>query len=342
LIDVRYRQCSLVFAALFTLALALPARAQQCELKEIVSLDMQDDGFGRVLVPIFLNDTPREMLIDTGAPLGILRSDIADALGLKKKPMPARMQIYRSNGEKAAQFVTIPSLRIGPEEAQYTDFIVGELTGIPNNQFAGTIGYDILRHFDLDFDFANKKLNLFSQDHCDGKVVYWTTQYTDTPVKFGEYSHHISVRMSLDGHDVDAIIDTGASQTVLNLTAAKFIFGLDPDSPGVEKLPLGTGAEQQLFLRYRFKTLSLSGITVKNPLIGLVPDAVGQQARRDFADTKMNGYQGEEASSGPPLILGTDVLRHLHFYIAYKEQKIYATAVDSGRTTTSAPPPASH
>ncbi len=29
-------------------------------------------------------------------------------------------------------------------------------------------------NYDVDFDFAVGKFNLFSKDHCDGQVVYWT------------------------------------------------------------------------------------------------------------------------------------------------------------------------
>ncbi len=39
--------------------------------------------------------------------------------------------------------------------------------------FGGILGADMLRNVDLDLDFAAGKLNLVSQDHCSGNVVYW-------------------------------------------------------------------------------------------------------------------------------------------------------------------------
>ncbi|HXL98647.1 MAG TPA: hypothetical protein VN932_01870 [Rhizomicrobium sp.] len=98
----------------------------------------------------------------------------------------------------------------------------------------------------------------------------------------------------------------------------------------------GTGAQQHSRYQYRFKRLALSGIAVKNPLIDLVPDAIGEASQRDLDDEKLQGYQGKEAIHTPNLMVGLDVLRHLHLYIAYKEGKIYATAADAAPPATPA------
>jgi hypothetical protein len=57
---------------------------------------------------------------------------------------------------------------------------------------------------------------------------------------------------------------------------------------------------------YPFKTLELDGLTVNNPHIGVESDATMGRL-------------------GSDIILGIGILRQLHLYIAYKEQKLYIT-----------------
>ena len=47
-----------------------------------------------------------------------------------------------------------------------------------NEAIAESLGPDILRVIDVDFDFGGKKSNLSSSDHCEEKVVYWAKSYT--------------------------------------------------------------------------------------------------------------------------------------------------------------------
>src|SRR6202044_3825356 len=90
--------------------------------------------------------------------------------------------IYLGNGEHAKSITKIAALDIGPVHVTYTEFIIAPSISDEGGNVAGVIGYDILKHFDLDFDFGSDQLNLFSPDHCEGKVVYWSPTYTDAPV----------------------------------------------------------------------------------------------------------------------------------------------------------------
>ena len=59
--------------------------------------------------------------------------------------------------------------------------------------------------------------------------------------------------------------------------------------------------------RYPFKSLTFGGVAIDNPDIVLVPDA---QSR----------FPG-----GHRFVLGMNILRRLHLYIAYREKKLYVT-----------------
>ncbi|HEY2067995.1 MAG TPA: retroviral-like aspartic protease family protein [Rhizomicrobium sp.] len=314
--------CAACFLLATLTAAQAEAQTQDCALKRIASLDMTALPDGRFTIPVMMNDSPRAVMPDTGSPIGELNEALAHELNLTERKILEAQDVYSDNGDRADHFANLPSLKIGPDEARYTQFIIGKWTHAP---FDGILGSDILRNFDVDLDFAANKFNLFSQDHCAGKVVYWAGSYTDTPATIA-HDGHIHVIMSLDGHDVDAIIDTGATWTVLNATDARQLFGIDASSPGMESIPDVDGMKAY---RYRFKSLSLAGVAMPSPHIIIIPDGAALASDRSLRANRQETYQQDTIVRSPPLVLGMDVLRHLHLYIAYKEQKIYATAADA-------------
>ena len=42
--------------------------------------------------------------------------------------------------------------------------------------FDGMLATGIFTHDDIDMDFGAERVNFFSTDHCEGKVVYWPHQ----------------------------------------------------------------------------------------------------------------------------------------------------------------------
>ena len=64
-------------------------------------------------------------------------------------------------------------------------------------------------------DFAAGKLNLMLGDHCEGKVVYWPAKALATvPITINDYD--IRVPVTVDGHNLMAVIDTGASTSTVS------------------------------------------------------------------------------------------------------------------------------
>jgi predicted aspartyl protease len=305
----------------FVLALSLSAAQADCGLQKMAGFDMHGLDNGRIEVPVDIDGASYLVLLDTGAPIGILDAATAGELGLKISTMRDGTVFYSASGASPTQYTIVPSLKLGPSEAKYTQFLIGTFTGWPPH-FAGTVGSDLLKNFDLDIDFNAQKVNLFSQDHCEGKVVYWTAFFNSAPLEIDHYGA-LTVDVILDGQPIRAQIDTGSPHTILNETVSKQIFGIDTTSPGIEKLGGDDG------FRYKFKSLAFAGIAMAAPRIFIQPDMVASASRRDLLDSKLQGYQGREPIRSAQLILGTDILRRLHVYIAYKEKKIYLTAADA-------------
>ncbi|HXL98648.1 MAG TPA: hypothetical protein VN932_01875 [Rhizomicrobium sp.] len=228
----------------FAIAIALSAavstvaRARDCKLVEIASLPIGTDRAGEITVPVTINSKPEQMAVKMDSWIGAVTQKLADTLELRvhsfdeasiRNPTLRLNPIYMENGERAKHVTQIALLTIGAERVTDTDFIVYPSQSDDDGSVAGLIGHDILGYFDLDFDFAGNKLNLFSPDHCEGKVVYWATAYTDAPMTKAGGSTEVA--MTLDGHDVNATIETGATTTSMTFAEASAAFGISQQSP---------------------------------------------------------------------------------------------------------------
>jgi hypothetical protein len=306
-----------------TLALAAPAVAQDCTLQRAASLDMQQETNDSVVVPIGVNGTIRNFFVATAASHSQLSETVVSELKLPTRSLSQFTEVYTSTGYKFDRGVTIDSLTIGNNEAKYFHVLVGPPnTTTDPKQPAGVLGADMLSVFDIEFDFANKKLNFFSQDHCEGKVVYWSSSYVEVPFK-NMGGVRVDFEMQLDGKTVRVRLNSGSQHSVLSPVGEK-LFGVYSDSPGSEAVP----GKSDLY-RHQFKTLALQGITISNPVLYLESSAADDAFRKAHPEKQRGDPIYGANLDYPEIDLGLDILQHLRFYIAYKEKKIYATAAEA-------------
>jgi len=325
-------------AAAFAMTLCGAAKAETCNLGLMASLDMTMLPDGRFAVPVTLNGKSFEFLVDTGGVFTSTDDQTAKALGLEQGPVHGDM--YGAGGKVAVTAANVRSLKLANVELK--DFHIAiehpqgtaQDNGPPansDNRIVGLLAPDVLSVFDVELDFAAKKMNLFSQDHCPGKVVYWTRGgYAELPIRFvsGQMGGdpHINLDMTLDGHTVNTMMDTGSPGAWLMKKPAALLYNVDEHSPGVVASPYAH--EGYSAFRKQFTSLSLGGLTVQNPQIDIMPplmeDAFRMAHSEKSRDDPIYGadFRPEE------FILGMNVLSKLHLYIAYKERKIYITPVD--------------
>jgi predicted aspartyl protease len=320
------------------LSMAGTAHAADCKLQNVASLDAAHGPDGLLTVPVSLGSERVNMLLDTGAERGVIDISVTQKMGLtplkiyspppifnvRSAPFLSMVQFsqpdfYLADGTQLDHFVKIPVVDIGASHTRSVSFLLAHFDSAETHGMNGILGSNLLRNFDVEVDPAAAKVNLFSPDHCEGKVVYWAPAYADLPLRIG-HTGQIEVTMSLDGRDVDAILDTGASHTTLNIALARRAFDIDLDAPTVERV---SGEGGNTIYRTHFRSLAVGGLEIKNPEIYLTPDQV---ARRQMAEAIDSGASGSSVVGGANLVLGMDVLSHLHFYIAYGEKKLYFTA----------------
>jgi hypothetical protein len=339
-----------LLAAIIVIGLANPAvptLAQECgPLKIVASVDLASSPDERaVFVPVMLQDQKKLLLLDTGGMIGELTPATVSALGLESHKTSG-VRLYDVKGNFVDHETVVPNFAIGTLTGHNVDFMVGPddlFKG--NDEIAGILGPGILRYYDVAMDFAGKKLVLLSQDHCEGKVIYWRADAVAVvPMQVTRVNGHIVVPVTLDGHALDAIIDTGASTSTLNQTVAEGDFKLN-DKTGMTAIGRMGDRAGSLVYRHTFTSLSFEGLAVANPVLDIVPDLQGSQMERPPPiGTRIPDRSIEQKM--PDLLIGMDILRHLHVYIAYREQKLYLTpastaaATDKGLTNSAAAKPA--
>jgi len=287
---------------------ASPALAV-CKLGRIASLDMTMLPDGEIAIPVTVNDQDMKLIVDTGDIYSGIGEESADALHLKRG-ITGQMFTFLGN-VPAYQYVEAHSFKLGPMSASDLRLLV-----VPSQMMRpnidGLLGPNVMKGFDVEFDFAHAKFNIFSQDHCPHAVVYWTKgNYAQVPMHVDE-SWHISVPVTLNGKSLTAVIDSGADRSTMSLDTLKDLFGIDEKNPALKQIGTGTinGTARTTMYRYPFGTLALEGVTVQSPDIDILP-------------TETYG------AHNPQLIIGINVLRQLRLYIAYKEQMLYATSAEA-------------
>jgi predicted aspartyl protease len=299
---------SVIKLAVMVLALVSVANgadaAVECVLTRVASLPMAEDHEGAPTVQVVIGGRTLTMLVNTGDALSILTEPAARSLGLT----PQSFNFRGSNnygGQTIDRYVVAHDMQIGALKSDSADFAFMP-AGRMSENLDGAISSDILRHYDVEFDFANSTLNLYSPDHCPGQFSHWTDGEYAAVVFQLDRLGRIVIPVQLNGREVSAILHTGYLRSVMPFDEARVKLGLDEGDPKLSLLSGDSNGVRRY--AYQFKTMTFQGIIVNNANVELV----------DYRDPVLFYWDRD-------LILGLGVLRSLHLYIAYREHVMYAT-----------------
>lgn len=319
--------------ALLHLGFAMsPAGAKECgPLKSVASVNLVPlPSMNWEMVPVSVNGSSELFLLDTGGGASQISPKAAQALTLDLQT--GASPLIDIAGHVSTAFVKVDKFTWGGWTANNVYLRIA-----PNNIVDGIIAPDLLNRYDVEMDFASQKLNYFQSDHCPGKVVYWshTGDVAQIPIVLAD-KKSIKVPVKLDGQSLLATIDTGSSLTSITSTTALESFGLTSASPGMKPIGNANGDRNLASYLHTFSSLTLDGVTVKNPRIEIMPDKVSGADMTGGAPYIPTGAVYPLAPKHPKaaqLLLGMDVLKQLHLYFAFREHNLYVS--------TAAPPSSS-
>ena len=320
---------SIFGSALLTVGamIAQSANAEDCKpLTLATTAKMEPTEGGRPVLPVKINGTPRNFLFDTGGVVILVSPSVVKELNLHTRESP--IKLFDVGGNISQAMTTLDSFELGPLVAKHLDVAVG--TSGAGSDVDGLLTPSLFRT-DIDMDFGPGRFSLFLQDHCEGKVVYWKSDAIAV-VAVRTDDLHINVPVVIDGHELRAIIDTGASGTFMDMNTARRVFGLTPDSPGMKNVGIANNDPNLPLYEHVFSSLSFEGITVSNAHVKIMPDMIDSKDKENSFQTGSHVMRVDDEITRVPVTIGMNVLKKLHVYMAFKERKLYispASAPDS-------------
>jgi hypothetical protein len=299
------------------LALApMAAQAQQCgTLQRAFTLDLLPTG-ARYAVPVTVNGQAKHFMLHTAE----FASSLSRAAVTELKLSPRNEGLLLSfRGTVGNAQVSEADLQIGPVKISRQELFIMENTG----PFDGYFSANLMQNYDIDFDFAGRKLTYFLTDHCEGRVVHWTRgAFTTVPFRGWNSGsgEDLTIPVTIDGHEIRAWIDTALAQTVIDADTANSLFSVTSESPGAARL--GTAANGRPVFTWTFKELKIGAMTISDPpRMRVEPDLIGTKSKDMLqSDSRVQRVTDHFL---PSMRLGLDVLRQLHIYLAARENKLY-------------------
>ena len=301
------------------------AVAKECKLTRLGSADLviRDD---LLIVPVTLNSHPANMELDTSNALTVITSGDLQPFDLRAYPSDDVTVNFR--GTLINQIAQARQFAVGSYKFAKLDLWVLPGSAPPsatNMPDIGRLGMNVLATADFELDFANNKLNFYSQEHCPGAVVYWTDNYSSARISRGPLGNYY-FPIELEGRTVQASISTGVANTTISTDVTRRLYGFDETSKDIE---IETDSAGHPVAYYRAMTVAGDGINIKNAKIRLDPRAQRPScAMRNGVDVPP---YGRCESSEPTLFLGLNVARRLHLYFATKERVLYFSDVAASK-----------
>jgi predicted aspartyl protease len=278
--------------------------ATRCNYVDVADLPIHYVGPGlQPAVDGSINGSPAIMLVDTGAFDTTLTMNSAIRRDLN---VSATGRYAQGVGGRARLYVTrLKEFSIGPtRSANRTElYVTGEDNLTP--VFDAIAGAPFLLQMDLELDLRDKQMHLRRAHDCGGTPLLLWKEDTQAIPFLGRFDRspnpHFTV--TIDGKDVDAVIDSGAHHTALTLDAARRL-GIDLNGPGVRRLGTigGIGTERAPLWSLHTKSIEVGAEAIANADIGIIDS---------------------QGSTNTELYLGQDFLRAHRVLFAMSQNKLY-------------------
>ena len=324
-------------AAAQNAACAAPSFANRASLNPVA-------GSNLVTVPIAIGGATRQFLLDVGSAPDEISDAAASELHL---PRASRRTTDPTAQNTAAFRFEVPVVDVkraagggpAPVEVAADAVTLGEVT-LPGLKFLVSADRDLskakpydgrftaagFRRYDLEMDFGARRIAFLAATGCAdaNAIVYWPHSVVAVIPMTNAFAK-ISVPVTIDGHQVDAVIDTGSDRSVMRRAVAERLFGLKADTAEMmpeENLRDGTGAK---VYSHTFPRIAFEGVAVSNLPVVIEANSMIRKARKASVTGSRLQAADDPGDPIPDLALGLDVLHQLHIYAAFGQGKLYVT-----------------
>ena len=332
--------------------------ARTCALPSLVDTAplQQLPGTNLMTVPVQINGQSKQFLLDIGTnptgisqaavtQLGLPESDkrtetiMGQASGMPQGDLGAltngslgAVSVYDvrdKTGSGGAQTrVRISSFTIGGATGRHLMFLVAndaEMGRSQSEPYDGLLTGDFFKQYDVELDFGGKQINYLTPTKCTdpNQVVLWP-HFAVGVIPMTIVDGKISVPVSVQGHPINAVIDTSSSRTVMRRDIAELMVGLKADTP--DMMPSGDlkdGKGMPVYV-HTFSQISFAGgVTANNVPTLILTNSLTHEINRQLV---LGSWARSADAEVPDLAIGMDVLHQLHMYVVPGQGTVYVTS----------------
>ncbi|AOX16349.1 retropepsin-like aspartic protease [Kozakia baliensis] len=287
-----------------------------CKIASVGDLQVLNSR-GSPIVKASVNGHPVAFIVDSGAQFSSIWPNQVDKLGLVSQFRQVRM--HGVGGETMGDIVIADKLGLGSATASDVPFIaVGNLfdghaiDGLP---VVGLFGADFLSSYDVIFDLPEHRINIYDIHGCKKQLPEWRGNFSKIKVEhWWRDSTKIVLHLKLNGHPIEAFLDSGAFRTLISRDDA-LEAGVRKSDLKQDRQGLGFGIDDEKTARFfhRFDSLELGSFRFNHPVLSV-------------AETDNS-------------LLGAEFLRHYQVWIPQRGDWIYAKPASAARTTPASAEP---
>jgi predicted aspartyl protease len=306
-----------------TAALIAPSLAHaNCQLVQLAEFKTDPDSYQPVVTGSIDGHSVR-VLIDSGSTFSSISGAAADKLKLPTIEMVGQ-RAYGVGGDTQLYRAHIKRLEIaGLEKGDLNLLVVGD--GNDRSSYDLTLGDDILAQVDVEFDLAHNAIRLFRPKGCAApQLIYWGAAYSQAPLLTPDpQAPAIQVRALVNDKTVLAEIDSGATTSVLDTTAADAAGVARPAQPGDSPSLRGVGPRPVQSWTGRLDSFALGDEKISHLALQVLPFRSGMS----YAETGSNIPR--RLANTPAMFIGDDFL-HAHRVFVDNEDHLVLFSYQGG------------
>jgi hypothetical protein len=266
-----------IIFCLLALLLMPPAAQGACSVDHKATVPLQVNG-GTITLPVEVNGFTATFILDTGAQRSVVTAAAVQRLGLARDQWVGTTMggiggiDRRPNADPhSLSLGGVPLVRRTLSHDTSLTVAVLPSTTAGDQTIDGLLGRDFLSLFDLDLDVPARRVTLYQVRECTGRFLPWSGDYAAIPITIPA-GQAIVVPVTLDGRPLRALLDSGASYSLLGAPGI-YKLGLDPATLSADPSDHigGLGPHIVTVHRHRFGSLRVGNQSVASPLLWVEP-----------------------------------------------------------------------
>ena len=255
-----------------------------------------------VLVPVRVGDRPTLFLLDSGASADGLSPAFASSLQLagigKAEAIGAGGRVGDEQVVEAPEFA-VGSTRIAPHRVTVVDFAPDEPS------VGGIFGRDFLLLHDTEIDLARGRLRLFPAGSSRVRTDLAPSAFARVPFEDAMGLPRVRARLD-DSEPLPAIVDFGATNSIVSAEAARRAGFTPPDIPG-RAAAIGADGRPIAVAQHVFTSVRIGELVVAKPnlVVGDLPV-----------------FETLGLGKGPAMLLGLDLLEGRTVVVDYSNHEV--------------------